>query len=82
MSFFRAVIDGVLGGYYAMVACGLSFMFGVMKIINLARTGSEARPQGRQQAHLHASSRRNPPPFAAATKRFSKTVIPPNGRGI
>ena len=25
---------------------------------------------------------RNPPPFAAATKRFSKTVIPPKGRGI
>jgi branched-chain amino acid transport system permease protein len=37
MSFLRAVIDGVLlGGYYAMVACGLSFMFGIMKIINLA----------------------------------------------
>ena len=37
MSFLGAVIDGVLlGGYYAMVACGLSFMFGVMKIINLA----------------------------------------------
>ncbi len=25
-----------LGGYYAMVACGLSFMFSVMRIINLA----------------------------------------------
>ena len=37
MSFVGAVIDGVLlGGYYAMIACGLSFMFGVMKIINLA----------------------------------------------
>src|SRR5215813_13216070 len=37
MSFLNAVIDGVLlGGYYAMVACGLSFMFGIMKIINLA----------------------------------------------
>ena len=37
MSFLGAVIDGVLlGGYYAMVACGLSFMFGIMKIINLA----------------------------------------------
>jgi branched-chain amino acid transport system permease protein len=37
MSFLSAVIDGVLlGGYYAMVACGLSFMFGIMKIINLA----------------------------------------------
>jgi branched-chain amino acid transport system permease protein len=25
-----------LGGYYAMIACGLSFMFSVMRIINLA----------------------------------------------
>jgi branched-chain amino acid transport system permease protein len=30
-------INGVLlGGYYALLACGLSFMFGVMRIINLA----------------------------------------------
>jgi branched-chain amino acid transport system permease protein len=37
MSFLGAVIEGVLlGGYYAMIACGLSFMFGIMKIINLA----------------------------------------------
>ena len=37
MSFLTALIEGVLlGGYYAMIACGLSFMFGVMKIINLA----------------------------------------------
>jgi len=26
----------MLGGYYALLACGLSFMFGVMRIINLA----------------------------------------------
>jgi branched-chain amino acid transport system permease protein len=33
----NTVIQGVLlGGYYAMIACGLSFMLGVMKIINLA----------------------------------------------
>jgi branched-chain amino acid transport system permease protein len=31
------VIQGVLlGGYYALIACGLSFMFSVMRIINLA----------------------------------------------
>jgi branched-chain amino acid transport system permease protein len=31
------VIDGVLlGGYYALIATGLSFMFSVMKIINIA----------------------------------------------
>jgi branched-chain amino acid transport system permease protein len=30
-------IQGVLlGGYYALIACGLSFMFGVMRIVNLA----------------------------------------------
>ena len=26
----------LLGGYYALLACGLSFMFSIMKIINLA----------------------------------------------
>lgn len=31
------LIQGVmLGGYYALIACGLSFMFSVMRIINLA----------------------------------------------
>ncbi|HTW85714.1 MAG TPA: branched-chain amino acid ABC transporter permease [Candidatus Sulfotelmatobacter sp.] len=31
------IVQGVLlGGYYALLACGLSFMFGVMRIINLA----------------------------------------------
>jgi branched-chain amino acid transport system permease protein len=31
------LLQGVLlGGYYALVACGLSFMFSVMRIINLA----------------------------------------------
>ncbi len=31
------LLQGVLlGGYYALIACGLSFMFGVMRIINLA----------------------------------------------
>jgi branched-chain amino acid transport system permease protein len=31
------IIQGVLlGGYYALIACGLSFMFGVMRIVNLA----------------------------------------------
>ena len=37
MGIITALIEGVLlGGYYAMIACGLSFMFGVMRIINLA----------------------------------------------
>ena len=33
----NAVIQGVfLGGFYALLACGLSLMFGLMRIINLA----------------------------------------------
>jgi branched-chain amino acid transport system permease protein len=37
MNVITALLEGVLlGGYYAMLACGLSFMFGVMRIINLA----------------------------------------------
>lgn len=37
MSLVSTIVQGILlGGYYALVACGLSFMVGVMKIINLA----------------------------------------------
>ena len=37
MTWFNAVIQGVLiGGFYALFACGLSLMFGVMRVINLA----------------------------------------------
>jgi branched-chain amino acid transport system permease protein len=37
MSWVNAIIQGVLlGGLYALFACGLSLMFGVMKVINLA----------------------------------------------
>lgn len=37
MLWLDQLIQGVLlGGYYAVVACGLSFMFSVMRIINLA----------------------------------------------
>ncbi|HVC24134.1 MAG TPA: branched-chain amino acid ABC transporter permease [Acidimicrobiales bacterium] len=37
MSWLNAVIQGVLtGGFYALFACGLSLLFGVMGIINLA----------------------------------------------
>jgi branched-chain amino acid transport system permease protein len=35
--FLNQILQGVfLGGYYAMIACSLSFLFGVMRIINLA----------------------------------------------
>jgi len=37
MILVNQIIQGILlGGYYALIACGLSFMFGVMRIINLA----------------------------------------------
>jgi branched-chain amino acid transport system permease protein len=37
MTWLNAVVQGVLlGGVYALFACGLSLMFGVMRIINLA----------------------------------------------
>jgi len=37
MIWLNAVIQGLLlGGFYALLACGLSIMFGVMRIINLA----------------------------------------------
>jgi branched-chain amino acid transport system permease protein len=37
MIWANAIVQGVLlGGFYALLACGLSLMFGVMRIINLA----------------------------------------------
>jgi branched-chain amino acid transport system permease protein len=37
MIWINQIIQGVLlGGYYALIACGLSFLFNVMRIINLA----------------------------------------------
>jgi branched-chain amino acid transport system permease protein len=37
LSWVNAVLQGVLlGGLYALLACGLSLMFGVMRIVNLA----------------------------------------------
>jgi branched-chain amino acid transport system permease protein len=37
MIWVNQIVQGILlGGYYALLACGLSLMFGVMRIINLA----------------------------------------------
>ncbi|WIW44436.1 branched-chain amino acid ABC transporter permease [Bradyrhizobium sp. 62B] len=37
MVWFEQIFQGaLLGGYYALIACGLSFMFSVMGVINLA----------------------------------------------
>lgn len=37
MIWLNQILQGVLlGGYYAMIACGLSFMYSVMRVINLA----------------------------------------------
>ena len=37
MDWLNQILQGVLlGGYYALIACGLSLMFGVLRVINLA----------------------------------------------
>lgn len=37
MIWINQIVQGILlGGYYAVIACRHSFMFGVMRIINLA----------------------------------------------
>ena len=37
MIFADQILQGIfLGAYYALIACGLSFLFGVMRVINLA----------------------------------------------
>jgi len=37
MNLLNQILQGILlGGFYALLACGLSFLFGVMRIINLA----------------------------------------------
>ena len=37
MDWINAILQGVLlGGQYALLACGLSLIFGVMRIVNLA----------------------------------------------
>ena len=37
MIWVNAIVQGILlGGLYALFACGLSLLFGVMKVINLA----------------------------------------------
>src|SRR6266705_686262 len=37
MTLLNAIVQGIfLGAFYAVLACGLSIMFGVMRIINLA----------------------------------------------
>ncbi len=37
MIWLNQIVQGVLlGGYYALIACGLSFMYSVMRVINLA----------------------------------------------
>lgn len=59
MTWWNAIIQGVLvGGFYALFACGLSLMFGVMKVINLAH-GDMAVVAGYTSVfllpHLHVS---------------------------
>ena len=49
MTWVNAVIQGILlGGLYALFACGLSLLFGVMRIINLAHGGEADRADQRE----------------------------------
>lgn len=62
MTWFNQIVQGILlGGYYALLACGLSFMFGVMRIVNLAH-GSLAVAAA--YAVFHLADRYRVPPFA------------------
>ena len=72
MIWVNAVVQGILlGGLYALFACGLSLMFGVMRIINLAhgdiaRLGAYLRLAGRR-ARSHVS------PFLALLRRCCRS---------
>ena len=50
MSWVNAVIQGLLlGGQYALIACGLSLTFGVMRIVNLAHGDEIGRASCRER---------------------------------
>ena len=61
MSWVNAIIQGILlGGLYALFACGLSLLFGVMKVINLAH-GDLAVVAGVHGARRRSRSPTSPP---------------------
>ena len=65
MAWVNAIIQGVLtGGLYALFACGLSLMFGVMKVVNLAH-GDLAVVGGLRRARRH---HRHPHPRALVVR--------------
>ena len=71
MTWVNAVVQGILlGGLYALFACGLSLMFGVMRIINLAH-GDLARAR-----RLSGLAGRRPrvgiSPFLGAARRAAR----------
>ena len=69
MAWVNAIIQGILtGGLYALFACGLSLMFGVMKVVNLAH-GDLAVVAG------YVLSASSPPPTSRCCGRSGRVPV-------
>ena len=53
MEWVNALVQGLLlGGLYALLACGLSLVFGVMRTVNIAHGDLAVFAEGAGRAHL------------------------------
>ena len=60
MEWLNAIVQGLLlGGLYALLATGLSLMFGVMRLVNLAH-GDLTHPGGVPRPRRRRGDRRRP----------------------